>query len=438
MESPFKNLYFFAFVLVALSIGILEWRQVAPLSIKKSNESTRTVAISDPFLRMTFAGYQGWFGAEGDGVLGWWSHWTKGGIPSPGNVTFELYPDVSDYPSDTLFDTELILPNGNAGKLFSSSKLAVTDLHFKWMSEYEIDGVALQRFVVDISYPAVKKHFDTVAKNVRTSAEKYNKKFYTQYDISGCASWEICATIIKEDIFWIESELVVSPSYARNGNDRPVIGLWGVGFREGVHPGTTEQVIELVSFLKQRGFVVLGGVPYGWRTEDRDSKPNFLKAYLTFDIIQPWSVGRFKNETEVDADAKDRLKEDIRFTTSLGIGYQRPLFAGFAWSNWNGGPKNEIPRMGGDFYWHQAYHVYKAGASSYIAMFDEYDEGTAIAKAAKNSTMIPTNQHFLSLDADELSLPSDHYLWLAGQAAAMFKGEIEPTSEQPVRIFSPQ
>lgn len=34
-----------------------------------------------------------------------------------------------------------------------------------------------------------------------------------------------------------------------------------------------------------------------------------------------------------------------------------------------------------------------------VAMFDEYDEGTAIAKAAEDNSMIPKNQWFLTLDA---------------------------------------
>ncbi len=39
-------------------------------------------------------------------------------------------------------------------------------------------------------------------------------------------------------------------------------------------------------------------------------------------------------------------------------------------------------------------------------MFDEFDEATAIAKAAKDRRMIPTDQYFLTLDADGTSSPS--------------------------------
>lgn len=66
------------------------------------------------------------------------------------------------------------------------------------------------------------------------------------------------------------------------------------------------------------------------------------------------------------------------------------------------------PRLHGDFMWKQAYNVKSTGIQTgYIAMFDEYDEGTAIAKMAENSSMIPTNQYFLTLDADGVSVSSD-------------------------------
>jgi hypothetical protein len=64
-------------------------------------------------------------------------------------------------------------------------------------------------------------------------------------------------------------------------------------------------------------------------------------------------------------------------------------------------------------------------------MFDEYDEGTAIAKAAENASMIPNNQWFLTLDADGVVCSSDFYLRLVGDAAKMIKGIIPLTTTHP-------
>lgn len=65
-------------------------------------------------------------------------------------------------------------------------------------------------------------------------------------------------------------------------------------------------------------------------------------------------------------------------------------------------------------------------------MFDEYDEGTAIAKAAEDSSMIPTDQYFLTLDADGVHVSSDFYLRLNNEGTRMMKGEIPLRSSHNV------
>jgi len=60
---------------------------------------------------------------------------------------------------------------------------------------------------------------------------------------------------------------------------------------------------------------------------------------------------------------------------------------GFAWSNFNGGAKNQIPRNKGEFMWRQIYNIKSLNMPGvYIAMFDEYDEGTAILKYGEMGT----------------------------------------------------
>lgn len=60
--------------------------------------------------------------------------------------------------------------------------------------------------------------------------------------------------------------------------------------------------------------------------------------------------------------------------------------------------------------------------NGFVAMFDEFDEGTAIAKAAEDQSMIPTDQYFLTLDADGKRLSSDFYLRYTRDAGKMMKG----------------
>jgi hypothetical protein len=152
-------------------------------------------------------------------------------------------------------------------------------------------------------------------------------------------------------------------------------------------------------------------------------------------MIEPWFVGRIRGITgtwSCDNYKTYIIGPDRDYCTTNGMDYAPVMFPGFAWSNWNGGPRNEIPRVHGDFIWNQAYNIRTLGiASAYVAMFDEYDEGTAIAKAAEDATMKPTNQYFLTLDADGVHCTSDFYLRLVGDATKMIKGTIGAVASHP-------
>ena len=371
------------------------------------------------------AGYQGWFSAPNDGSnVNQWVHWGRG-VVSPGNVTFELYPDVREYPA--LFPTSLAnLGNGSPARLFSSFTDSTIGVHFRWMREHNIDGAALQRFMDD--RPAMR---NSIAAKVRSAAEANGRVFYVMYDVSGMGP--DFAGRIQAD--WTNTivnslQLTASPSYARE-NGKVVVSLWGIGFPD--REGSPQDWINLINWFKAQGAYVIGGVPWGWRTGE-GVKPNFLSVYTQLNMISPWTVGAYSTDADVDSYRTTRLIPDRDFLAARGIDYQPVAFPGFAWSNWVANtPRNQIPRRRGNLFWRQAYNLKRSNISTmYVAMFDEYDEGTAIAKAAENSTMIPTNQYFLTLDADGVALSSNFYLRLAEAANRMLKGEAPPTSTVPI------
>lgn len=380
----------------------------------------------------TIAGYQGWFAAQGDGSpVNRWVHWNGGAAPSPGHLSFELYPDVREYT--TTFQTGFAnLGNGQPSKLFSSYTAQTVNTHFKWMKDYNIDGAAVQRFGTDITDPNSKALRDAVALNVKNAAEANGRIFYTMYDVSGMGSNFV--SVIEND--WTNTivntlQLTSSPNYATQ-DGKKVVCIWGIGFT-GNKPGTPQEWLTLINWFKNQGYYVIGGLPTNWRTGTGDSQAGFMDVYKSLNMISPWSVGRFKYDVEVDNFKTNYLIPDRDFCIANGIDYQPVVFPGFAWSNWNGGDRNMIPRNQGKFFWRQAYNVKSSNISNmYIAMFDEYDEGTAIAKAAEDSSMIPTNQYFLTLDADGVHLSSDFYLRLAGAANQMLKGQAPLTLTVPI------
>jgi hypothetical protein len=109
------------------------------------------------------------------------------------------------------------------------------------------------------------------------------------------------------------------------------------------------------------------------------------------------------------------------------------IFPGFSWHNMmkargRNSPLDQIPRRKGAFLWAQAVAVKNAGAEFiFVAMFDEIDEGTAIFKCSNNPPDGPGR--FVTYEG----LPSDHYLWLAGQAGRLIRGETPITAEIPKR-----
>jgi len=285
------------------------------------------------------------------------------------------------------------------------------------MKENGIDVAAHQRFGVD-----AQPQRDGMSLKVMHAAQTHNRKFYVMYDISG---WTKYPNEIKED--WTNTivkklNLTSSPAYAHQ-NGKPVVCIWGFGFTD--RPGNATGDLEIVNYFKNLGVYVIGGVPTHWRTENDDSKPGYLKVYTAFNMISPWLVGRFGG-LDGAKNIKDLLAADFTFCNSHDIDYQPVLFAGFAWSNYHDGKnKNEIPRLHGDFMWQQFVNLRNIGIkNAYVAMFDEYDEGTAIMKAAETKAMIPTDQYFLTLDADGVHVSSDFYLRLAGDGAKLIKGLI--------------
>lgn len=92
-------------------------------------------------------------------------------------------------------------------------------------------------------------------------------------------------------------------------------------------------------------------------------------------------------------------------------------------------PVGSIPRQGGRFYWQQLSTAMLAGAEMiYVAMFDEVDEGTAIFKCTGDYPVSDVAK-FIDMDGQ----PSDHYLWLTGEAARMLRKEVPLTFKMPIR-----
>lgn len=382
-------------------------------------------------------GYQGWFGTPSDASgEERWRHWGGGTPNNLERVSFELYPDIREYALSDLHATGYEAHgNGQVSALFSSYSQETVETHFRWMAEYGIDGVALQRFFSDIPSPRMRHVMD----NVRQAAEKYGRVFYICYDISGGRGDDFVSRLCG-DIDRLNDWVLDSPAYLHEGG-RPVLQLWGFGVK-GNCRCTPEQAMEVVRYAKQKGFYLIVGTPAQFREGGPDSLPEFAPVYDQFDMISPWQVGRFGKCEEVAPYYEQLLRPDGEYCLSKGQGFMPVLFAGFAWSLWLHGPANAIPRLGGRFFWEQAKAAARIHTTAlYIAMFDEYDESTAIMKAAEDSSQIPQGKYFLTTCADGDFVSSDFYLRLVGKLTEIYRDKQPlpdsvpvPLSEGPVYL----
>lgn len=382
---------------------------------------------------LVMAGYQGWFNAADDGAGRGWNHYNKNGKFEPGAVKVDMWPDVAEYKK--LYKTPFQHADGSYAYTFSSYDASTVELHFKWMKDYGIDGVFVQRFVSNVKNKRSLHHNNTVLANAMRFSQQYKRAFAVMYDFSGMRANDD-TTVIKD---W--KMLVDSLKITRQGkkqtylyhNHKPLVVLWGIGFPG--RPYGLKEAEKIIDFLKNDpaygGCSVMLGVPTYWRELDKDTdKDPYLHTVIKkADIVHPWFVGRYQEATY--APFKERIRADIAWCKENKLDYVPTVFPGFTWHNmYENSPMNQIPRNRGQFFWKQLSGAIGSGAEMiYIAMFDEIDEGTAIFKCSTNPPTGASN--FVAI---EEGLPSDYYLYLAGQAGKMLRKQIPLSTEIPAPV----
>ena len=374
---------------------------------------------------LVMAGYQGWFRAPKDGTL----------YPDEKQIRIDMWPDVSEY--EKTYPTGLKLADGSTARFFSSTDKSTVDLHFKWMKQYGVDGVFMQRFFNMTKPNGPRIRTTTVLKNAFEAASKYERAIVVMYDLSGLkASGEDCSSIIEDWKYLVDSLKITNQEGVKTylyHNGKPLVTIWGVGFPDRPYNIRNIGLDRLIDFLKNDpqygGCSVMLGVPTFWRELNADCNPDpYLHELIKqADIVLPWMVQRFSPLLHNDMDRyRDIILADIKWCRENKVDYVPCVCTGFSWHNLSRfefpddvKPSGSIPRQGGRFYWQQISTAINAGASMlYVAMFDEVNEGTAIFKCTDNPP-VSTVAKFVGMDGQ----PSDLYLWLTGEAGKMLRKE---------------
>lgn len=393
---------------------------------------------------LVMCGYQGWFRAEGDGSNTGWGHYGVNGKLDANNVKVDLWPDVTEY--EKIYKTAFNLADGSKAVVFSSWDKSTVDLHFKWMKEYGIDGVFMQRFYGVTRSVESRNAGNVILGNALEASKKYNRAIAVMYDLSGLKPGEDCASVIED---W--KQLVDNLKITSGGNHqtylyhrgKPLVTIWGLGFPDRPYDIRKIGIDKLIDFLKNDpeygGCSIMLGVPTYFRDLNIDCLPDpYLHEIIkSADIVMPWMVQRYTPLLHLETERYSaQVKADIEWCNRFKIDYAPCVYPGFSWYNLSkiqfGGihPLNQIPRQKGKFYWNLISTAVKAGSKMlYVAMFDEIDEGTAIFKCTNQIPVKNGEARFIDYEG----MPSDHYLWLTGKATELMRTTRPFPSEMPVR-----
>lgn len=410
----------------------------------------RAGAPYNTYKGLVMAGYQGWFGTPEDGCPhGNWYHYQGNGDFKPGYKgtddkpynSIDFWPDMTGYTQT--YETAFELPN-NKGKarVYSACDESSVKLHFKWMQDYGIDGVFMQRFVGEIkpSNPNGVAHFNKVLDNAVAGSTQYQRAIAVMYDASGLSNLANGVQILLDDAQAIMTKYALKdrqkvPFYLFH-NDKPLIVVWGIGFSDANHC-TVAEAQALVTGLKTMGYSVMLGVTTYWRNGGGDTVTgidlNTLHTIITqADVIMPWFVGRYSTKEQYTNNFASLVSGDLFWCKSNQVDYAPLCFPGA--SDVQMHPANAIiDREHGQFFWTQLHNSVKSGAKMlYIAMFDEIDEGTAIYKCLRKNE-VPASGARFEFNGIENDLSSDYYLWMTGQAGKMLRGEIPLSKDIPAR-----
>lgn len=422
-----------------VTLGILGMSLLSYAGTKHSLETSYP-----SYKGLIMAGYQGWFRGPQDGTGQGYGHYGTGKQFDENHCTIDVWPDVSEY--ERIYETSFKHADGRKAYVFSSADKSTVDLHFKWMKEYGVDGVFVQRFFDYTRGNQQNSVPNRILANALDAASKYNRAIAVMYDLSGLKkSGEDCSSIIEDWKRLVDNQKVTNQAGKKtylHHNGKPVVAIWGVGFPDRPYNIRNIGLDRLIDFLQNDsvygGCTVMLGVPTFWRNLESDCiNDSYLHVMIKkADIVLPWTIQRFSPLLHNDMDRfRDLIIGDLCWCKENGIDYVPAVTPGFSWHNLSKlefpddvKPVGSIPRQGGCFYWQQLSTAMLAGAEMiYVAMFDEVDEGTAIFKCTGDYPVSDVAK-FIDMDGQ----PSDHYLWLTGEAARMLRKEIPLTFKMPI------
>lgn len=379
------------------------------------------------------AGYQAWACTPNDAAKTNWKHYAAGGPEfNADKLVVDMFPDVSEYAEgDKVYLKGIKNADGSPAALVSGNNPNVIDLHFKWMRDYDIDGVFLQRFLIGL--PGQREGGEFEVKNkimdcVAASAKKYGRVWAINFDPPGVAAEDLFEVITSEWKRMVDLGYTSLEKRYLHHEGLPVVHIWSVTAPDRVRKTSPELAQKLLEFFsregKYRAFFVAGTM-WNWAREREGKWRDF---YGNVRAIVPWNIGNVSKNSKGEFGASRSFwAEDKRLCESLSMMWIPTVYPGFSWINLHKTARDpqttqsRYDRRGGYFLWEQLrdLSILKPDCV-FLAMFDEVDEGTALFKINPKP---PRELNLVGTDG----LPSDWWLRLIREARRLGDlGEVLP------------
>ncbi len=410
--------------MILLAGGLAVWGAFAPArSLGDEPSSSSPAVVATSLHRKVLCGYQGWFRCPADPAGEGWRHWSRdSGRITPSTLTFEMWPDLSEFTDEEKYQAPgFSHPDKSQAFLFSSAHPRTVRRHFEWMAQYGIDGVFVQRFLVNVGNPS----FDRVLGHVRDSVKATGRVYAVCYDLTGFPEDRIYDTLVADWTRLVDDLKVTRDDRYLHHDGKPVVFVWGF-YPDRFGPDLAHKIIDFFQTNVSYASTLIGGVPWYWR---REKDPEWARAFRRFDVISPWNVGNSTRVGERRYASTGSWKDDLAEAKRAGVAYLPVLYPGFGWTNLKGeaAADQTIPRLGGEFLWRQFVTAADLGVEmAYVAMFDEVDEGTAIFKVSNTP---PVQARFQTFEG----LPSDWYLRLTAEGTRLIREGRKGPREIPIR-----
>src|SRR5262249_37236240 len=136
----------------------------------------------------------------------------------------EMWPDLSEFGDREKYPASgFAHVDGKPAYLFSFDNWETVARHFQWMERYGIDGVLVQRFLVNLG----DRSFDRVLGHVREAANRTGRVFAVGYDLSGMREDRLVDRLAADWKYLVdEMQLTRDRRYLHDGG-KLVLLVWG-------------------------------------------------------------------------------------------------------------------------------------------------------------------------------------------------------------------